>query len=97
MRKESVYRSELVQRIEDRFPGCVIVPTDPQRQQGIPDIVILFKKVWAILELKRATNAARRPNQTFFVDKFNDMSFAAVIYPENEERVLNDLQSTLGL
>lgn len=97
MRTEATYRSGLLSRIQQRWPRCVILPTDPQRQQGIPDIVILFDRCWAILELKRYTSAARQRNQEYYVEQFNGMSYAALIYPENEEQVLNDLQSTLGV
>lgn len=97
MRVEASYRSELIRRIQRRWPRCVILPTNPQRRQGICDIVILFDRCWAMLEIKREPNARRRPNQEFYVDQFNGMSFAAFIYPEIEDEVLDDLQSTLGV
>jgi len=96
-RLESAYRRDLIDRIQQRWPRCFILPTDPQRRQGICDIVILFDRCWAMLEIKRESNARRRPNQDYYVEQFNGMSFAAFIYPENEDEVLDDLQSTLGV
>lgn len=94
---ESQYRTELSKRIQRRWPDSVIVPTDPSRQQGILDILILIGRRWAMLELKRRANSSRRPNQPYFVEKFNDMSYAAFICPENEDEVLDELQATLGI
>lgn len=97
MKSETAYRRELCARIQKRWPRCEILLNDPRRRQGILDIIILFDRCWAMLELKRETNASHRPNQDYYVDKFNGMSFAAFIYPENEDEVLDDLQLTLGV
>jgi hypothetical protein len=68
---------------------------DPSEMQGIPDILILYNNTWAMLEVKMAHDSDRRPNQEHYVRTFNNMSFAAFINPDNEEDVLNDLQSAL--
>lgn len=94
--RESMYQLELIKRIRDRFPGCTILKNDPAYMQGIPDIIILYGNTWAMLEVKRTPTSTTRPNQSYFVDKFNEMSFAAFINPDNEEDVLNALQSTFG-
>lgn len=74
------------------FPECFILKNDPQENQGIPDILILYRSMWAMLECKIFDGASEQPNQKYFVDLFNEMSFAAFINPQNEEQVLHDLQ-----
>lgn len=89
---ETPYRGKLVKKIERMFPGCVVMRPNPQARQGIPDLLILFGDTWAALEVKKSATAPYRPNQPWYVDVWNDMSFAAFIYPENEEDVLDALQ-----
>jgi hypothetical protein len=95
--RETEYRRKLVKKLTRVFPGCFIFENDPSRNQGVPDLLILFKGFWAMLELKRSASASMRPNQNYHIKHFNNMSFAALIYPENEEQVLSDLQSAFGV
>jgi hypothetical protein len=96
MRLEARYRIDLIKRLQSIFPGCVVLTNDPAWNQGIPDILILFGTQWAMLEIKRSANSPARPNQPYWVDFYDEMSFAAFIYPENEEQVLDALQTTFG-
>lgn len=91
---EKAYRRGLIGRIKTRFPGCVIMKNDPTELQGVPDILILYNNTWAMLEIKKDPSAVCQPNQEHYVAEFNNMSFASFINPDNEEDVLNDLQST---
>lgn len=93
--KESIYRLRLIRRIEKEFPGAVVVKNDPNQIQGIPDLLILFEDTWAMLEVKTSESAPSEPNQEYYVGLWNDMSYASFIYPENEERVFNELQLAL--
>lgn len=70
----------------------MILQNDPDKQQGMPDLTMLYGEKWASFEVKRSATAAHQPNQAYFVRKLDDMSFAAFIYPENEEEVLDALQ-----
>ena len=78
--------------IKERFPGCMVVHLDPNEIQGIPDLLVLYESTWAALEGKRSIDAPHRPNQDYYVNLMNRMSFAAFICPENKEEILNDLQ-----
>jgi hypothetical protein len=89
---ENQYQAKLIKRLENRFPGCVILKNDASLKQGILDLLVLYKDKWASLEVKRSADAVVRPNQDHFVKFLNSMSFASYIYPENEEEVLNALQ-----
>lgn len=92
---ESKFQLHLKKRLEELFPGCWIFKQDEQQTPGIPDLLVLYKNKWAMLEVKAYEGAAEQPNQGWYVDLFDNLSFAAFIYPENEEEVLHDLQQAL--
>ena len=94
MALESKFQSNLIKELKNIFPGCMILKNDPNYIQGVPDLLILYKKHWAMLECKKAYNSPAQPNQPYYVDKLNDMSFASFVYPENKEEVLDGLQDT---
>lgn len=91
---EKVYERQLKNKIRKMFPGCHIMKPDAADVQGVPDILILYNGTWAMLEVKKSAEADLRPNQEHYVQHFDEMSYAAFIYPENEEDVLRDLQQT---
>lgn len=97
MKKEREYQSKLISDIKSRIPGSIVIKNDPTYIQGFPDLMILYKNRWAALEVKRSENESHRPNQDYYVGVLNNMSFASFIYPENEEEVLDGLQSALGI
>ena len=92
--KESKFQADLKKELKQMFPGCIVTKLDSSDIQGIPDLLILYKNKWATLENKRSKNATKRPNQEFYVEKMNEMSFSSFIYPENKEDVLNELRKT---
>ena len=89
---ESKFQKELMDKIRSEYPGCVILKNDSGYIQGFPDWTILYEDKWAVLECKREANAKKQPNQEYYVDKLNDMSFSRIVYPSNEEEVLRDLR-----
>lgn len=90
---ERDFQAGLIRDIKDRFPGCIVMKNDSSYIQGIPDLTILYEDKWATLECKKSANAKKRPNQEYYVDKMDDMSFSRFISPENKEEVLNEIQS----
>lgn len=90
---ERKFQTALVKEIEELFPGCIVTKMESYIQ-GFPDLVIFYKDKWALLECKKSADAHRQPNQEFYVNLANSMSFARFIYPENKEEVLNELQRT---
>lgn len=94
-KKESEFQGNLIKKIKKRFPGCMVLKNDPTYIQGIPDLLILHNDKWAALECKKSEKEKTRPNQPYYVEKMNGMSYASFVYPENEEEVLNEIQSTL--
>ena len=92
MAKESAFQAKLIKEVKERFPDCVVLKNDSSYIQGFPDLTILYKDKWAVLETKRGSKASHRPNQDFYVDKLNSMSYSSFICPENKEQILNELQ-----
>lgn len=91
---ENRFKTKLIKELKELFPGCIVVHLDGSEIQGIPDILVLYGNKWAALEGKRSANAPQRPNQEYYVDLMNRMSFAAFIFPENKDEVLYDLQQS---
>ena len=94
---ESKFKTRLVNELQDMFPGCVIFHLDPNEIQGAPDLLILYGDRWATLEGKKHERASHRPNQEYYVDLFNEMSFSRFIYHENKEEVLDELQQAFRI
>lgn len=88
---ESEFQAKLIRDLKDMFPGCIVMKNDSSYIQGIPDLLILYKNKWAALECKKSASASKRPNQEYYVDIMNEMSFARFIYPENREDILDEL------
>ncbi len=89
---ENKFQAKLIKEIKRRFPGCIVMKNDPTYIQGIPDLLVLNNDRWAALECKKSAGAKKQPNQEYYVNQMNAMSFSKFIYPENEEEVLNELQ-----
>ena len=92
--KESKFQADLKKELKERFPGCIVTKLDSGDIQGIPDLLVLYKNKWASLEVKKSATASKRPNQNYYVEKMNEMSFSRFIFPENKEEVLNELHKT---
>lgn len=94
-KKENEYQARLIKKLEATYPDAIIMKNDSSYIQGIPDLTILEKGNWAALETKREADASKRPNQEYYVNKLNEMSFARFICPENEEEVLHEMEHAL--
>lgn len=92
-KQERDFQKTLIQDLKSMFLGCIVMKNDSAYIQGIPDLLVLFKDHWASLECKKCANAKKQPNQEFYVNKMNEMSFSRFIYPENKKQVLSELKS----
>ena len=89
--KVSITYKNLYKEIKDIFDGCIVMKNDPSYIQGIPDLLVLYKNRWASLEVKKNARASRRPNQEYYVERMNNMSFSRFVCPENKDEVMHDL------
>lgn len=73
---ENKFQANLIKELKERFPGCIVMKNDPTYIQGIPDLLVLHKDKWASLECKKSAGAKKQPNQEYYVDRMNQMSFS---------------------
>lgn len=97
---EADYKPELMARMVTRFSRFGEVRfqhNDPNMpgQQGIPDLTVFIGPWWSLLEVKRSEKSKKRPNQDWWIEHWSKTTFCSVIFPENEEEVLNDLERSL--
>lgn len=93
--REGVFQNRLINKLKECFPGCIVLKTDSGYLQGVPDLLVMYGRNWAALEVKASSSAKRQPNQAYYIRKMNDMSYAAFVSPENEREVLDELQLAL--
>lgn len=92
LKRECDFQRSLIAELKQRFENCMVIKLDANYIQGIPDLLILFGKNWATLECKQSRMATHRANQDYYVNRMNEMSFSRIIFPENKEEVLNELE-----
>lgn len=88
---ENKFQAKLIKELKDEFPDCIVMKNDSSYIQGIPDLLVLYKDRWAALEVKKSARAKRQPNQEYYVERMDQMSFSRFIYPENKNDVLTEL------
>lgn len=93
---ERDFQAKLIRELKELFPGCIVMKNDSSYIQGIPDLLVLYRDNWASLECKKSVTAKKRPNQEYYVDLMDEMSFSRFICPENKEEVLHELQQAFG-
>lgn len=93
---ERDFQANLIKELKTIFPGCIVMKNDSSYIQGIPDLLVLYKDKWASLEVKKFANARKRPNQEYYVDLMDKMSFSKFISPENKDDVLYKLDQFFG-
>lgn len=90
---EGKFQDRLLLDLKALFQGCLVLKNDPNYRQGIPDLLVLYKSRWALLEVKKSENERPRPNQPWYVDYGDKNSFGAFIFPENKHEVLEALSN----
>lgn len=61
--------------------------------RGTPDLLVCCNGKFVALELKRSQNAPATELQKYNIVKINDcLGFAAIVYPENLEDIIKQLE-----
>ena len=89
--RESKFQAKLIKDIKECLPDCIVLKNDPTYLQGIPDLTVFNNDKWATLEVKKSANATHQPNQDYYVEMMDRMSFSRFVYPENRDAVFSDL------
>lgn len=89
---ENKFQADLIKELKKKYPDSIIVKNDALYIQGIPDLTIFNGPKWATLECKKDEKSSHRPNQDYYVNKMDGMSFSRFISPENKQEVLNELE-----
>lgn len=97
--QERDYQAYLIKKIRKDLLGSLILKNNSAYLQGVPDLTIFFGPRWGMLEVKvsepRPGTSDFEPNQEWYIQEFNTMSFCAVIFPQNEREVLRGLYQAL--
>lgn len=88
---EGKFQDALKTSLEEIFVGCLILKNDANLQQGVPDLLILFRDKWAFLEVKKSGKEKPRPNQPYWVAWGQKHSFGSFVFPENRDEVIKEL------
>lgn len=94
---ESKFQTSLIKEVKSRYPGAICIKNDANYLQGVPDWTIFFNDRYALLEVKKSEDETPQPNQPYYVELFGEMSFAAFVYPENKDEILNRLDVHFGV
>lgn len=97
MALESQFQKRFIQRLKDEFPGCEVIKGNSAYRQGVPDILFLWRNNWALLEIKKDDKAPFEPNQEWYIEYYNQMSYSSVVRPNNADEVIREIQQTFGV
>ena len=97
MAKETTFQHQLIEELQERYPGAIVLKNDPTYLQGIQDLSVFWRDKYALLECKRSEKEAFRPNQEHYISHVNEMGgFSRMVCPENKAEVLHELQQAFG-
>ena len=89
--KESNIQKRIIDRIKTMLPGAIVLKNDPNYIQGIPDLSVMWENKWCMLEVKRYENSSKQPNQEYYVNKADWMSYGRFISSDNEDEIINEM------
>jgi Holliday junction resolvase len=77
--------------------GCFVatMQAGPGMPLGTPDLFFCYEGFYGFLEVKASKKAPFQPYQKETVEKFDDWSFARIVYPENYDEIIAELERIL--
>lgn len=93
---ERKFQHSIIKELEAMLPGCIVSKNATGFRDGFPDLICLVGDRWFMLECKRSQDEAHQPNQDWWVDHLNGMSYASFIFPENRAAVMGEIASRFG-
>lgn len=92
---EKDFQALFIAKVKEILPGAIPIKNDSRYRQGIPDWLVIYKDKALFFEIKAAKNASLQPNQWYYIQIITDNGgFARMVYPENYEEVLNEIQQS---
>lgn len=96
--RETKFQSDLIKRLRSFIDQHgFVINMDGNYIQGFPDILILYKDTWAVLECKRSKKEPYQPNQEYYLEFIGEYVFSMTIHPGNEDEVIYALQQALRI
>lgn len=79
-----------------RGKGCFVMKCQvPPAPTGTADIFFCYEGFYGFIEVKQSNRATFRPLQLEFLEKMNEWSWAAAVYPGNWPDVQKELEQIL--
>lgn len=95
MALEKDFQAKVIRWLKSK--GCVVLKyqQNATTRVGVADVFFCKEGFYGFLECKKSKNAPLRPGQKQFIDKMNEWSYGAIIYPENFEKIKKELGEIL--
>lgn len=93
--KESKFKADFKRDLKERMRELghpVKVIENKASHRSAPDTIVLGRWGWAVLEFKKGSGAAQQPNQAYWVEDYDKLSYGAFVSPENAEEILDELE-----
>ena len=97
MVKESDFQAKLIKELKAMGLAVIKCQAGPGVPTGFPDVLALGQGVYYALECKASARAKKQPRQDYWVNKLNEWSYAAFVYPANHDKVLAEIRHMEGL
>lgn len=96
MAKESDFQAKVIKQLKAMGLAVVKNQSGPGVPTGFPDITAFGEGIYFCLECKASARAKKQPRQDYWVNKLNEWSYAAFIYPSNYDKVMSEIKYMIG-